>query len=143
MDGADVRLRSGRVGLVSVDVTAPVRSGALVIDAAGVHFELVIAIEKLRTGNFLMQAAARSLVNMHKVHDLSYAGTGSTLESVQGTAVAGDVAVPLELRLSISGSRLEFVGSANLGTVDIPLPGLGRIENFTFDADATMTLRPA
>ena len=29
VDGADVRLRSGRIGIVTVDVTAPVTSGQL------------------------------------------------------------------------------------------------------------------
>lgn len=140
---AEVTLRSGKVGIMSAEATAPVRSGSLVIDAAGVHFELVIALEKLRMGNFLLQAAARTLVNVHKVHDLSYSGTGADLDSVSGIAIAGDVEVPLDLRLIITGSQLEFIGSANMGTVEIPLPGMGRIEDFSFDADAKMSLQPA
>lgn len=140
---AEVTLRSGKVGIMSAEATAPVRSGSLVIDTGGVQFELVIALEKLRMGNFLLQAAARTLVNVHKVYDLSYKGTGADLDSVSGIAIAGDVEVPLDLRLIITGSQLEFMASANMGTVEIPLPGLGRIEDFSFDADAKMSLQPA
>jgi len=142
LKGADVTLRSGSVSVLSTEATAPVRTGSLIVNASGVEFDLVIALEKLRMGNFLLQAAARAMVTMHKVHDLTYKGTGPSLDAVSGIAMAGDVEIPLSLRLTITGSQLEFVGGASLGPVDIPLPGVGHVEDFSFDADARMTLEP-
>ena len=38
--------------------------------------------------------------------------------------------------------ELELVGSANVDTVHLPLPGLGIVEDFSFDVDARLALRP-
>jgi hypothetical protein len=38
--------------------------------------------------------------------------------------------------------QLEFIGSANIGTVHIPLPGMGKIDDFSFDVDAKVVLEP-
>ena len=151
VDGADVRLRSGRIGLVTVDVTAPVVSGRLTIAESGAKLALVLGLDQLRTGNFLMQAAARTLVTRHQAHELSYDGSGPGNEggwSVNGTAVAGDVAVDLVLELTAIGAagapmaEIELIGSANVGTVHLPLPGLGTVEDFSFDVDARLALIP-
>ncbi|MEY4135954.1 MAG: hypothetical protein RL205_82 [Actinomycetota bacterium] len=140
--GAEVRLKSGSLGLISAEANAPVRHGSLSIDDSGVILDLVIALEKMRMSNFLMQAAARTMIGMHKVHDLTYRGIGQELNSVTGIARAGDIELPLVLALTITGSQLEFVGSANIGTVHIPLPGMGTIDDFSFDVDATVVLQP-
>lgn len=150
VDGAVVRLRSGRVGLVSVDVTAPVTGGELVI-GDDVRFTLHMGLDRLSTRNFLMQAAARALVSRHDAQVLAYDGLGSLRDSgavVSGHAVSGDVDVELELELTPRGrpgdpmSEIEVVGSAAVGTVNLPLPGLGRVEDFRFDVDARLALRP-
>ena len=140
--GAEVRLKSGSLGLISAEANAPVRHGSLTVDDSGVMLDLVIALEKMRMSNFLLQAAARSMISMHKVHDLTYRGIGQTLESVTGIARAGDIEIPLGLALTITSSQLEFVGSANIGTVHIPLPGMGTIDDFSFDVDAKVVLAP-
>ena len=140
--GAEVRLRSGQGGLMSAEANAPVRSGSLVIGDTEVVLDLVIALEKIRMGNFLMQAAARTLISLHRVHDLAFRGSGATTDAISGVAVAGDVTVPLVLALEITGDQLEFTGSASMGTVHIPLPGLGTIEDFSFDVDARLVLTP-
>lgn len=151
VDGADVRLRSGRIGLVSVDVNAPVTGGELVASAEGAHFTLRIALDQLRTGNFLMQAAARTLVSRHGAVVLSYDGSGPSEGSgwrVTGVATAGDVALDLELFITAIGAagdemaEIELVGSANVGTVHLPLPGMGTIEDFSFDVDARLAMKP-
>lgn len=151
VDGADVRLRSGRVGLVSVDVTAPVTGGELVASPDDVRFTLRIALDQLRTGNFLMQAAARTLVSRHDAVVLSYDGSGLAQGSewrVTGTATAGDVDLELDLVITAIGgegdpmSEIELVGSANVGTVHLPLPGMGTIDDFSFDVDARLAMRP-
>lgn len=151
VDGADVRLRSGRIGLVSVDVTAPVTGGELVADPEGVRFTLRIALDQLRTGNFLMQAAARTLVTRHGAVVLAYDGSGRAdglAWHVTGTASAGDVELELALVITAIGTdgdamdEIELVGSAHVGTVHLPLPGMGTIEDFSFDVDARLAMRP-
>lgn len=148
VDGADVRLRSGSIGLFTVDITAPVRHGTVTIDASGVRVDLVLALEKVSTGNFLMDRAARSLVSRHDAHDLSYRATGPASAQpweVTGNAVSGDIDVLLALTLTPVGAahpmdELELVGSASLGTVHLPLPGVGTIDDFNFDVDARLGL---
>jgi hypothetical protein len=150
VDGADVRLRSGRIGLVTVDVTAPVTSGSLRVDRSGIVLDLAIGLDRLRTSNFLLQAAARTLVTRHGAHVLSYAGRGGPGDAwrVSGDATAGDVRVTLDLDIRwIDDARgphaIELVGSANVGRVHLPLPGLGTVEDFAFDVDASLSLTPA
>ena len=150
VDGADVRLRSGRVGLVSVDVTAPVSHGELLVTSEQVRLTLGLALDELRTRNFIMQAAARSLIARHDAHVLNYVGTGSLAEGgwqVSGHAVAGNVDVELVLAVTACGpehdpmAEIELVGSASMGTVHLPLPGLGTVDDFRFDVDARLGLR--
>jgi hypothetical protein len=151
VDGADVRLRSGRIGLVTVDVTAPVSGGELTAAGTSTRFSLRLALDQLRTGNFIMQAAARTLVQRHDAHVLVYDGEGTSTSNgwqVSGHAVAGSIDVELVLAITAVGpatdpmSEIEIVGSANLGTVHLPLPGLGTVEDFSFDVDARLALRP-
>lgn len=149
VDGASVRLRSGRIGLMSVEVSAPVTGGRLQVAGDGVRLTLNLALDRLST-NFLLQSAARSLVKKNDAHDLGYQGAGPASDSpwqVSGVAVAGDVNVELVLVVTPAGpaedamAAIELVGSANLGTVHLPLPGLGTVEDFSFDVDARLALR--
>ncbi len=152
VDGGHVRLRSGRIGLVSIDATAPVVGGSLTIAEASVTFTLKLALEKLKTGNFLLQAAARSLVTSNKAHELDYEGTGGTTGegwSVTGSAVGGTIEVPLALAITAIGpsdspmAEIDIMGSAQVGRVHIPLPGLGTVDDFGFDVEAKLAMRPA
>jgi hypothetical protein len=151
VDGAEVRLRSGKIGLMSVDVTAPVTGGELTSAAGEAHFSLRMDLGQLRTGNFLLQAAARSLVARHDAALLAYDGRGSadgTGWQIAGHATAGDVDLVLDLTVRAIGPsdapmrEIEIVGTANVGTVHLPLPGLGTVEDFRFDVDARLALRP-
>ena len=64
--------------------------------------------------------------------------------TVQGTATAGDIALEIALRITAIGpshdpmGEIELTGSANVGTVHIPLPGMGTVEDFSFDVDARL-----
>ncbi len=149
VDGAHVRLRSGRIGLVSIDATAPVSGGELVLGDPEVVFRLRLDIQQMRTGNFLMQAAARSLVSSNGVYTLDYEGRGTAADAgwrVSGTAVGGTIEVPLDLVISAIGpsssplSEIDITGSASVGTVHIPLPGLGKVDDFGFDVEARLGL---
>lgn len=151
VDGAEVRLRSGRIGLMSVDVSAPVSGGELTSADGQAHFSLRMDLGQLKTGNFLMQAAARSLVSRHDAALLAYDGRGAAVEGgwgLSGHATAGDVDLVLDLTVTAIGPaddpmrEIELVGTANVGTVHLPLPGLGTVEDFSFDVDARLALRP-
>ena len=131
VDGADVRLRSRRIGLISVDVRAPVSAG------------------QLKTGSVLTEGAARSLLRRNDARVLNYSGQGATGSSpwqVSGHAVAADVDIGLTLTITAAGppddpmAQIELAGAANLGTVNVPLPGLGRVDDFSFQVDARLVL---
>ncbi|MCX6423952.1 MAG: hypothetical protein NTV96_05195, partial [Actinobacteria bacterium] len=143
VDGADVRLRSGRVGLISVDVSAPVTSGLLHVSATEITLTLNLALDQLKTGNFLLQSAARSVVTRYQAHTLVYSGKGPVGEiwSVTGIARAGSIEVELDLTITPTAAEtspmgeIEIVGSANMGTVHLPIPGMGTVEDFSFEVD--------
>jgi hypothetical protein len=150
-DGAEVRLRGGRVGPVTVDVTAPVAGGELTVAPHGVTFTLQLALDQLRTGNFLMQAAARSLVSRYDARVLTYLGTGEDSVGaweLDGHAIAATIDVVLQLAVTPCGpdddpmSEVTLVGNAQVGTVNLPLPGLGKVDDFAFDVEARLALRP-
>lgn len=152
VDGGHVRLRSGKIGLVSIDATAPVSGGELVLGEHDVVFRLRLDLQQMKTGNFLMQAAARSLISSNGVTGLDYEGRGSATETgwtVSGTAVAGTIDVPLDLVIAAIGpsesplSEIDIAGSAQIGTVHIPLPGLGTVDDFGFDVEAKLAMEPA
>lgn len=151
VDGGHVRLRTGKIGLMSLDASAPVSGGELVLDGDQATFTLRLDLGQMRAGNFLLQAAARSLISSHDVHVLVYEGSGPTIEKgwrVSGTAVAGPIDVPLDLTITPIGpqensmSEIDIAGSADIGTVNVPLPGIGRVDDFGFDVDARLAMTP-
>jgi hypothetical protein len=151
VDGAEVRLRSGRIGLMSVDVSAPVVGGELTSRDGTTHFTLSMDLGQLKTGNFLLQAAARSLVSRHDASLLAYDGRGPAGEGgwqLTGHAIAGNVDLVLDLTVTAIGPAanpmgdIELMGTANVGTVHLPLPGMGTVEDFSFDVDARLAMRP-
>ena len=82
---------------------------------------------------------------------LSYDGQGSAVDhawQITGHATAGDVDLVLDLTVTAIGTadepmrEIELVGSADVGTVHLPLPGLGTVEDFSFDVDARLAMRP-
>ena len=77
-----------------------------------------------------------------------YRGSGDSDEgdavTVYGKATAGDVTVDLVLTLMRVGERAVVVsGSANVGTVELPLPGLGKLDDFSFSVSAELPIVPA
>ncbi len=147
IDGAEVRLRSGGSGLMSVDVKAPVRSGTLQVVGAIATVHLVLALDKIKTGNFLTEAAARSFISGYRAHDLVYFGQGprdGRAFNVSGRATAGSLDLEISLVISaIAASpkpEVELVGSANFGQVHIPLPGMGTVDNMSVDIDAKLAI---
>ena len=150
MDGGDVRLRNGAgSGLLDLDVSAPVRSGQLMISGAHVSLDLTVALDKVKTGNFLTEHAARAFLAGYRAHDLVYAGKGgrgSDTTLVRGPAKAGNVDIEIELAVTPvdvdwdSMSEIEIVGSAAFGTVDIPIPGVGSVKDLVVEIDARLAV---
>lgn len=151
MDGGDVRLRNGQGGgLMNMDVSAPVRSGQLAIAKTKLQLDLTIALDQIKTGNFLTEHAARAFIAGYRAHDLVYAGSGKhggDAVTVTGPAKAGAVDVEIELSVSPVGadwdsmSELEIIGSADFGTVHIPIPGVGTVNDLVVEIDAKLFVK--
>ena len=140
--GAKVHLKSDRIGLMSMDGTAPITSGALSMDESCVSLELIIALDQVKA-NLLLQTAVRSLVKRYHASTLEFSGTGEVVNNslvVTGVARAGAVEVPMTLTIERTGVQAHVFGTAHLGTVDLPLPGVGKIDNFSFSVEAHLTL---
>jgi len=147
VEGADVRLRSGNVGVMNVDITAPLRQGSLRITAGKASLALVIALDQLRTGNFLTEHAARAFIAGYRAHDLVYDGGGAARKTpfqVSGQARAGQLDLTIGLSVSLLGgdqpSEVELTGSASFGRVHIPIPGIGTVDDLNIDIDARLAL---
>lgn len=147
---AHVSLRSNRIGLMDLQASAPVRSGLVTVTADAARLELLLALEQLRAP-FPLERAARALLSAHRVHDLAYVATGPGGEapwSVRGNAIAGEVVVDLAVKVTPRGplhdemAQVELHGSAALGAVDLPLPGLGRIDDLRVSLDSVLVLEP-
>lgn len=145
-ESTHIRVRSQRITAMNVEVTAPVLSGTCSIDDAAVRLHLTIALEHLRMRPMFMQATARSFIQRHGATALVFSGVGLPAEpwQVSGLACAGDASVPVTLSLSpepaSSPAHLGLLGSAELGTVNLPLPGLGSVEDFTVELDAHLRI---
>lgn len=148
MQGAHVRLRSGKVGLLSVEASAPVTSGSLFTGDDETTFTLVLALDQLKSPNFLMQRAARGIVTKHGGHDLTYNGIGPAAPgpwTVNGMAAAGTIEVNLDVTLTPTvrddlKMNVEVTGIAEFGEVSLPMPGMGNIGDFNCDVDAMLLL---
>ena len=137
IDGADVRLKSGGSSIINVEIKAPVRSGSLHIVDSIATMNLVLALDKLKTGNFFTEAAARTFIGSYNAHDLVF----------QGNAQAGELDVEISLAITAVANspqtEVELVGSAAFGRVHIPLPGIGTVENLNIDINARLTVSEA
>lgn len=148
MQGAHVRLRSGKIGLISVEASAPVTSGVLYLGQQETTFVLALALDQLKSPNFLMQRAARGIVTKHDGHDLTFDGRGPASASpwiVSGLASAGSIEVTLDVTLTPTSQSdvsmdVELTGIASFGDVSLPLPGMGNITDFNCDVDAVLRM---
>lgn len=150
IEGADVRLSSGSHTALKVDMRAPIRSGQLHVTARSLTLDLVIAMDKVKTGNFLTEAAIRSFLAGYRAQDLVYQGSGAhsgAQAQITGQASAGTLDLTIALSVSFLGgahpTEIELVGSTSFGTVTIPLPGVGTIDDLQVDVDARLALERA
>ena len=150
LDGAEVRLSSGSHTALDIEMRAPIRSGRLDVAAHSLTLDLVIAMDKVKTGSFLTEAAIRSLLAGYRATDLVYQGSGShsgATGQVSGQASAGTLDLTIELAVSFLGgaqpSEIELVGSTSFGRVSIPIPGIGTIDDLQVNVDARLAVQRA
>lgn len=137
---------------MDLDVSAPVRSGELRLHGENAQLDLTIALDRIKTGNFLTEHAARAFIAGYRAHDLVYSGVGRLGESstsVSGPAKAGTIDVEIDLAITPIGdgwhslSEIEVVGNAGFGRVTIPLPGIGTVDDLVIDIDARLMVKAA
>ncbi len=146
-----IRLTSQRVGLVTLDVTAPLVMGRLDVGDDAAEVALQLSLNSLKTSNFLMQGAARALVRKFDGDALTFDASGESGPgpwTVSGIAHSGHVDVPLQVTATPDGrddpmSHLHLTGTAVMEEVNIPLPGIGRIKDFTFAVEGRVGIVPA
>ena len=147
IDGAEVRLKSGSSRLMNLELKAPVRSGSLHIVDSIATMKLVLALDKIKTGNFLTDTAARTFISGYKAQDLIFQGSGphnGSSYDVSGNAQAGDLDVQMLIIVTAVANsaqpEVELTGSADFGTVHIPLPGIGTVDNMNIEVDARLAI---
>lgn len=150
VDGAVVRLKTAGDSVMKLDVKAPVRSGTLHVVSSLATINLVLALDKIKTGNFLTEAAAKAFFNSYNARDLVYDAQGphdGSGYSVAGSAKAGTIDLEITMLITAVQSaphpEVELAGSADFGTVHIPLPGIGTVENMQVDIDAKLAVASA
>ena len=109
---------------MDVDVSAPVRAGDLWIQETDVRMNLTIALDRIKTGNFLTDGAVRAFISGYRAQDLVYAGAGSTAgeaAEISGQASAGTIDTQIVLAVSPVGTdwqsmnEIEIIGTAEFG----------------------------
>ncbi len=128
---------------------APIHSADVLV-AGDVTLSLGVGIDQVTAGNFLLDAALRGFLVNYGAHELYFAGTGRAQADpvhLSGVAKAGRVAVDLTLELrAVSSSALALVidvtGTAVFKDVDVPIPGVGNLEQLMLAVHAQLELIP-
>lgn len=147
--GPLITLQTERIGISSLEVTAPVTGGRLHVVKSTVTLELQMSLAKLKASNFLMQGAARALVKRFDGDLLIFAAEGHADVipwAVSGTAKAGQVDVPMSVDATPqpgqSPTDLLLGGTVTMDDISIPIPGLSGIDSVTFHITGTVGMTP-
>jgi len=148
--GPLITLQTERIGISSLEVTAPVTGGRLHVVQSTVTLQLEMSLAKLKASNFLMQGAARALVKRFDGDLLIFEAEGPAASmpwAVSGNAKAGQVDVPMSVEATPqpgdSPRDLLLGGNVTMEDISIPIPGLSGIDSVTFTISGTVGLRPA
>jgi len=128
-------------------LTAPIHSADLLVGEE-LSLTMGIAIDKVSTGSFLLDAGLRGFLVGHGAHELLFSGTGATGAEgmhVSGLAEAGQVAVEMALELQEFGSALgsltvEVRGNAVFQDVNVPVPGIGSLSELVLEVQVELGL---
>ncbi|MEZ5186952.1 MAG: hypothetical protein R2720_14510 [Candidatus Nanopelagicales bacterium] len=135
-DGSRMNIRTNRIGLVTIQATAPVVDGRI----SDSHLEFTVRIDQVVTGNPLLDPELHALIHQLTNGTLLFAGTRRG-DTFSGSASAGTIEVPLDLVGSRSSDgAVEVVGKSQFSDVHIPLPGLGHIHHLEVDIDGNLRL---
>ncbi len=142
-----ISLKTSRIGLLSVHAHAPVVGGTASVGDGHVRLRFEVAIDRVRTGNPLLDPEVHALVNSSSDGILTFTGTGATLTGVSGEASAGNVTVPLSLAASPQPDgdtwNLDLTGRTQFRDIHVPLPGMGHIHEVDVDISGLITLMRA
>lgn len=148
--GKTVTLQTEKIGISSLEVTAPVTGGRLHVVQSTVALRLEMSLAKLKASNFLMQGAARALVKRFDGDLLVFDAEGSAASmpwAVSGNAKAGQVDVPMAVDATPQPGEdpraLLLGGTVTMDDIEIPIPGLSGINSVTFTIAGNVSLRPA
>lgn len=146
-DKPQMQLTTDDFGKGTMTATAPIVAGAVALDSA-VRIELELALGSLKTGNFVLQTAARALIKSYRGDRLTFAAEGdpaATPWQVTGSARSGTLDIPMTVIATPAAEmrELHLGGSVSLNDVSIPLPGLTGTSSVTFVLDGRVRLTPA
>jgi hypothetical protein len=131
-------------------LTAPIDSADVTV-ADDVTLTLGVAIDKVSAGNFLLDAALRGFLVNYGAHELYFAGTGAWVADhveLGGLAKAGQVTVDMTLELrevsrSANSLVVDVTGTAIFKDVDVPIPGIGSLDQLALAVHAQLDLIPS
>lgn len=145
-----VRLKTGRIGLIgSIDASAPIVGGQATWSVEQVSLVLKLAINEVKAGNALLDAAARRLVSSGSDGVLTFEGTGDATGgavTLDGHAWAGDVKVAMVVKCDApvdvddQSRELQISGAATFDDVKIPLPGFGKVNSIDIEVVGMLSL---
>lgn len=152
-EASTISLRTSRIGLVGLHAHAPVVDGTARIGDGDVSLEFIVAIDRVSTGNPLLDPEVHALVHSGSDGRLVFSGSGANLAAVSGHARAGNITVPLELDATPDTQgeqpqektpmQLSVKGTAEFRDIHVPLPGMGHIRHVEIDITGLITLMRA
>ncbi len=135
-DSGTMHIRTNRIGLLSIHASAPVVGGRL----SASDLEFTVRIDKVATGNPLLDPELHALIHQITQGTLTFSGTRDG-DTFSGRATAGNIEVPLDLkRTETSDGALEVRGTSRFSDIHVPLPGLGHIKHLEVDIDGHLHL---
>lgn len=148
-----IKLRTSRIGMFTIDATAPIVGGEADWAAGKATLKLQVGISEVKTGNRLLDPEVHALVNSGSDGVLTFDGEGHVSDRevrFEGRAWAGSVEVPLVLtgEPQDGGEDDEFRdvkidGTATFEDIHVPLPGFGHVKSIDVEIEGLLRLMKA
>jgi hypothetical protein len=134
--GSEMRIRTNRIGPLSIRATAPVLEGTL----SDTDIEFTVSIDHVDTGNPLLDPELHALIRQITSGTLVFRGRKSG-DTFSGSASAGNITIPLDLKAGgEDAAAVDLQGRSRFSDVHVPLPGLGHIRHLEVDIDGRLHL---